>query len=100
MTRPRDEHGRLAAQAHKRLAEAPVLEMAAVMAISADRRFAFLDLKRRLALGRKAIHHVVDGDVPPPAVFKKDASRGGETVMVDAWNAAVGAVKSAWRGEG
>jgi len=66
MARPKDEHGRALAQAWRRLPEARALEMAGVTALAADGRLAHLDLKRKLAIARKAIDHVVDGDLPPP----------------------------------
>lgn len=89
MTRPRDEHGKLLPMAHRRLAEASALEMAAVSAISADGRACFLDFKRKLEIGRKAINHVVDGDAPPKSV--------GGGIMLEVWRTCVDAVKAARR---
>ena len=86
MTCPRDDSGRPLPAAWRRLSEAPALELAGVLAISADRRACFLDHKRKLELARKAINHVVDGDAVPKSV------EGGGVVW-DCWRAAVEAVK-------
>lgn len=88
MTRPLDENGRPLPAACRRLPEAPALELAGVLAISADRRACFLGHKRKLELARKAINHVVDGDAVPKSV------EGGGVVW-DVWRAAVEAVKDA-----
>jgi len=97
MARPKDEHGRALAQAWRRLPEARALEMAGVTALAADGRLAHLDLKRKLAIARKAIDHVVDGDLPPPALFKADKTAPQNCALAEGWAACVRAVIEARR---
>jgi hypothetical protein len=92
VTRPRDENGRALPAAWRRLPDAASLEMAAVMAISADGRSCFLDHKRKLELARKAINHVVDGDAVPKSV--------GGGVVSEFWRDCVEAVRDARAGRG
>ncbi|WP_312688413.1 hypothetical protein [Brevundimonas nasdae] len=89
--RPKDEEGRLLPQAHKRLDDAPTLEQAAVFRMSDDGRLSFMPLKRKLAIARKAIDHVVDGDAEPKALFRKTDN----TALTDAWRAACDAIREA-----
>jgi hypothetical protein len=92
MARPKDENGKALPQAWRRLPEARALEFAGVTALAADGRLAHLDLKRKLVIARKAIDHVVDGDLPPPALFKADKASPANCALAEGWAACVQAV--------
>ena len=93
--RAKDETGRLLPPPHKRLPEAAIAERAAVFAISRDARCAHLPLLRKLALVRKAIDHVVDGDAAPAWVFAKDRADPDNHMLSELWRVAVREVTAA-----
>lgn len=94
MTRPRTDNGGFVPAAHKRLPWASTLELIAVRIFADDRRLCHLEAYRRLALARRAVDNAVDGDAPPPAVFREDPADKGHRPLADAWHAAVAAVKA------
>lgn len=93
--RAKDEDGRLLPAPHKRLENAPQLEQAGVFAIARDGRFSGMTHAKRLALVRKAIDHVHDGDKPPSWIYKKDPDYPDNHAAVELWRAAVAAVNDA-----
>lgn len=94
MTRPKDENGYLLPQAHKRIPEADGAVQAGFFKLGSDNRLCHLTTKRKLAIARKAVDHVVDGDAAPKALFKKDTSRPDNHALAEGWDAAVSAVRS------
>lgn len=95
MPRPKDENGYLLPQAHKRIPEADDAVQAGFFALSQDGRLTHLTTKRKLAISRKAVDHVVDGDAAPKALFRKDVTRPENHALADGWDAAVQAARSA-----
>lgn len=93
--RAKDEDGRLLAPPHKRLENAHELEAAGIFALAQDGRSTSLPLARKLALVRKVIDHVVDGDAIPKWVSAKDRDHPTELVLLQFWRTAETAVRSA-----
>lgn len=97
MTRPKDEDGRLLQPPHKRLDNAAELEQAGVFAISKDGRAVALPLARKLAMVRKVINHIFDGDKVPKWITKNDPDDKDNHALLDPWRTAEQAVRQVGR---
>ena len=95
--RPKDEEGRLLPPPHKRLEEAGALEQAGVFALQADGRSVALPMMRKLAMVRKVIDHVYDGDKVPKWITKKDPNDSQNHALLDMWRMVEGVVREARR---
>ena len=97
MTRAKDEDGRLLAPPHKRLENAVELEQAGIFSLMADGRSVALPLARKLAMVRKVIDHVFDGDVVPKWITKKDPDDKDNHALLEMWRTAEAAVRKVRR---
>lgn len=94
--RPKDEDGKLLPPPARRLEQAPALIATGLLAVSQDGRAIFMTTKRKIAFVERVLNHVVDGDKPPKAIFKKDDYAPNNHFLWELWKTAERAIRRDW----